>query len=169
MYIRKEEKPDYPKVYNLIKEAFSNVEHSSSDEQDLVERLRKSKSFIPELSLVAIEDETIVGHILFTEARVGSNIVLALAPLSVLPEFQNRGIGKKLINHGHILAKNMGYKYSIVLGHEDYYPKSGYIPASNFKIYPPFEVDDKNFMAISFDEDKIDLDGIVEYDNAFGI
>ena len=91
MNIRQEQPTDYDVVYQIIKEAFATAEYSDGNEQDLVVSLRKSKSFIPELSLVAIEDNRIVGHILFTKAFVNQTEVLALAPLSVLPAYQNRG------------------------------------------------------------------------------
>lgn len=169
MNIRQEQPTDYDKVYQAVREAFLNVEHSDGDEQNLVVRLRKSKSFIPQLSLVAVEDEKIVGHILFSKAVVNGVEVLALAPLSVLPEYQNRGIGQALIKQGHIIAQKMGYKYSVVLGHEKYYPKSGYVPASRYGIKAPFEVNDENFMAMCFDESAGKLNGIIEYDKAFGI
>lgn len=169
MIIREEEKEDYDTVYHVIKEAFATAEYTDGNEQDLVVNLRKSKSFIPKLSLVAIEDEKIVGHILFTKAFVNSIEVLALAPLSVLPEYQNRGIGLSLIKEGHRIAQELGYRYSVVLGHSEYYPKVGYFPASQYGIKAPFEVDDKNFMAICFDENKDKLNGIIEYDRVFGI
>lgn len=70
MNIRQEQPTDYDAVYQVVKEAFADAEHTDGDEQNLVVRLRKSKSFIPELSLVAVEDEQIVGHILFTRAAV---------------------------------------------------------------------------------------------------
>lgn len=104
--IRQEQPTDYDMVYYVIKESFANAEHGDGNEQDLVASLRKSKSFIPELSLVAIEDNRIVGHILFTKAFVNKTEVLALAPLSVLPAYQNRGIGLSLIQQGHRIASD---------------------------------------------------------------
>ena len=88
--IRKENKNDYNEVYNVIKKAFETAEHSDENEQDLVVRLRKSKAFIPELSLVAVEENKIVGYILFTKIKIKDNIELALAPLAVLPEYQRK-------------------------------------------------------------------------------
>ena len=169
MIIRPEEKQDFNEIYTVVKAAFATAEHSDGNEQDLVVNLRNSKSFIPKLSLVAIEDEKIVGHILFTKAFVNSIEVLALAPLSVLPKYQNRGIGLSLIKEGHRIAHELGYRYSVVLGHSEYYPKVGYVPASQYGIEASFEVDDKNFMAICFDENGDKLNGIIEYDRAFGI
>lgn len=70
MIIRQERPEDYDTVYHVVKEAFENAEYTDGNEQNLVAALRKSKSFIPELSLVAVEGEKIVGHILFTKAVV---------------------------------------------------------------------------------------------------
>lgn len=80
MNIRQEQLIDYAIVYQVVKKAFENAEHSDGNEQDLVARLRNSISFIPELSLVAVEENRIVGHILFTKAFVNDVEVLALFP-----------------------------------------------------------------------------------------
>lgn len=167
--IRKENKNDYNEVYNVIKKAFETAEHSDENEQDLVVRLRNSKAFIPELSLVAVEENKIVGYILFTKIKIKDNIELALAPLAVLPEYQRKGIGKKLIETGHNIAKNLGYHYSIVLGSENYYSKMGYIPAIQYGIKAPFQVPDENFMAIKLNDTNIEIKGTVEYAKEFEI
>lgn len=169
MIIRQERPEDYDAVYCVVKEAFENAEHTDGNEQNLVVELRKSKSFIPQLSIVAVENEEIVGHILFTKATVDGVEVLALAPLSVLPEYQNKGIGLSLIKEGHKAAQKLGYKYIVVLGHSKYYPKAGYVPASRYGIKAPFEVDDESFMAINISGNKDKLNGIMQYDQAFGI
>lgn len=92
MLIRKEEPKDYEIVYSVVKDAFDSAEHSDGNEQDLVNALRKGESFIPELSLVAEINGKIVGHIMFTRATVGGDSVLVLAPLSVVPKYQRKGI-----------------------------------------------------------------------------
>lgn len=140
MQIRKERPEDYNSIYNVVKEAFESAEHADGNEQDLVTALRKSPNYIPELSLVAEDNGKIIGHIMFTKAKVGDNDVLALAPLSVLPEFQRKGVGTALINEGHKIAKELRYGYSVVLGSEIYYPRTGYVPADTFGILPPFDV-----------------------------
>lgn len=169
MLIRQERPEDYDAVYHVVKEAFKNAEYTHNNEQNLVVELRKSQSFIPELSLVAIEDKKIVGHILFTKAFVHDIEVLALAPLSVLPSYQNRGIGLSLIQEGHKIAHKLGYAYSVVLGHSKYYPKAGYTPASRYGIKAPFEVNDENFMAVCLSGKQDELNGIMAYDKAFGV
>lgn len=167
--IRQESENDYDEVYNVIKKAFETAEHSDGNEQDLVVSLRKSDNFIPELSLVAIDDNKIVGYILFTKIKIGKYEELALAPLGILPEYQKQGIGGKLIMQGHKIAKELGYHYSVVLGSEKYYPKFGYIPAINYGIKPPFDVSSENFMAVKLNDSVKDINGIVEYAKEFGI
>lgn len=169
MMIRQEELRDQEEVYNLIKKAFETAAEKDGTEQDLVEALRNSEAFIPELSLVAVENDRIIGHILFSKVRIGNQEELALAPLSVHPKYQRKGIGLALIEKGHHVAKELGYEYVVVLGHETYYPKAGYVPASQFGIRVPFDVPDQNFMAIRLCDGAKKVDGIVQYDKAFGI
>ncbi len=169
MYIRKETTADYSAVYLVVKRAFERAEHTDGNEQDLVNALRKSEAFIPELSLVAEVDGKIVGHIMFTKATIGRSAVLALAPLSVLPEYQRKGIGKALIQEGHKVATKLGYTHSIVLGSEQYYPKMGYVPAEYFGIKAPFDVQSKNFMAYNLNETGADMHGTITYAKEFGI
>lgn len=130
-------------------------------------RLRKSEAFIPELSLVAEIDGKIVGQVLFSKIKVGDTVQVALAPVSVLPEYQGKGIGGMLIKEGHSIAKNLGYEFSILLGHPTYYPKFGYLPASGFGIKAPFDVPDEAFMAINLKGLDTKLNGMVEYAKEF--
>lgn len=167
MLIRKEEPSDYGKVYDLIREAFATGDHSDGNEQDLVEALRKSKNFIPELSLLAVKNNVIIGHILFTKAYVNNDLILALAPLAVAPEFQKMGVGSALIKEGHRIAREMGYKLSVVLGSEKYYPNFGYEPASKYGISPPFDVPENNFMAINLSRGPVEYKGIIQYAKEF--
>lgn len=167
--IKQENKNDYNEVYNVVKTAFELAEHSDGNEQDLVVNLRKSDSFIPELSLIAIIENKIVGYILFSIIRIGNYTELALAPLAVLPEYQKQGIGRSLIEEGHKIAKKLGYHYSIVLGDEKYYSKFGYIPAIKYGIKAPFKVPNENFMAIELNKPCVEINGIVKYSEEFGI
>lgn len=167
--IRQENVNDYEQVYKLIETAFKKAEHSDGNEQDLVIALRESSSFIPELSLVAVNETKIIGYILFTKVKIEASTELALAPLAVLPEYQRKGIGTRLIKEGHKIAKQLNYNYSIVLGSNQYYSRFGYIPASKYKIKAPFDVEDDYFMAIKLNKKAKTISGIVEYDEAFGI
>ena len=166
---RKENEKDYDVIYDVVKTAFSKASHCDGNEQDLVNDLRKGNAYIPELSLVANDNDKIVGYIMFTKINIGENEEIALAPLAVLPEYQRQGIGSLLIKEGHRIAKELGYNYSVVLGSENYYPKFGYVPAKVYGIKPPFEVDDKNFMAVKLNDNADKIDGTVIYSKEFGI
>ncbi|MGD9638004.1 MAG: GNAT family N-acetyltransferase [Alphaproteobacteria bacterium] len=148
LIIRQETKNDFNIVYNVVKSAFKAAEHSDGDEHNLVNRLRESKNFIPQLSLVAENKNEIIGHILFTKVTINKKTSLALAPVAVIPQYQDKGVGSGLILEGHNIAKNLGFSSVVVLGHPRYYPKFGYQPASNWNIKPPFDVPDDCFMAI---------------------
>lgn len=167
--IRQERESDYEEVAQVIKIAFASAEHCDGNEADLVANLRKSQAFIPELSLVAVEQQKVIGHILFSKVKIGEKTEIALAPLAVLPEYQRKGIGKSLIQEGHRIAQQLNYDYSIVLGSSDYYTKFGYIPASQYQITAPFPVEDEFFMALKLNQKAGSIKGMVEYDPAFGI
>ena len=169
MRIRREEAEDYEAVRQVVQAAFAGVERADGTEQDLVEELRKSEAFLPELSLVAEIDGRIAGHILFTKARAGDTPVLALAPLSVLPEYQGRGVGTALIREGHRIAGELGFGYSVVLGSETYYPRAGYRPAETFGIEPPPGFPRENFMAYKIGENAPEVSGTMRYAEEFGI
>lgn len=129
---------------------------------------RKSSAFIPELSLVAQYQEEIVGYILFTKIKIDQHISLALAPLAILPAFQRKGVGKKLILEGHRIAKELGYSSVIVLGHPTYYSRFGYTPASKWNIKAPFDIPDEVFMAIELVPNSLKhTNGKVEYAQEF--
>lgn len=169
---RQEISNDYQKVSEIIEEAFRNVEMSDHKEHFLVERLRNSDAFIAELSIVAENENEIAGHILLTEIKIknGSKAFdsLALAPLSVKPNFQKQGIGGKLIKEAHKKAKELGFTSIVLLGHEDYYPKFGYELTSKYGISLPFDVPEKNCMVIELSDKGLEgVSGIVEYSKAF--
>lgn len=169
MTIRQEKSKDYDKVYDLIKLAFETAEHSDGNEHDLANALRQSDAFVPELSLVAEIDGEIAGHILFTEGKVGSDTVLVLAPLSVSPNYQKKGIGTALMAEAHKIAKEMGYHYSLVLGSEQFYSRAGYTSAEKFGIEVPEGIPSANFMAIKLAENAHSIKGAVTYAKEFGM
>lgn len=169
MDIRQAKMDDLVKIKELLRLAFAGVEYSDGQEAELVGNLFKSSSYIPELTLVAEIDEKIVGFIMFSRAYVGQVTVLALAPLAVLPEFQNQGIGSLLVRQGHQIARKLSYPYSIVLGNPAYYQHFGYRPADQFGINSPFEVAKEYFMALKLDSATMTLSGTMRYDPAFKI
>lgn len=91
---------------------------------------------------------------------------LALAPVSVLPNFQGRGIGTALIREVLQRAASAGHPSVIVLGHPDYYPRFGFQPASGFGVRAPFDVPDEAFMALELERGALQP-GIIRYSAAF--
>ncbi|SMG31610.1 GNAT family N-acetyltransferase [Sphingobacterium psychroaquaticum] len=144
------------------------------NEAQLVNKLRENAThFIPELSLVALMNNEIVGHILLTTNKIvdatGNEVEsLSLAPMAVAPFLQKKGIGSQLVQHAIEKAKQLGYHSIIVLGHEKYYPKFGFKPASTFGIKAPFEVPDDVFMALELTTDALkNVAGMVHYPHEF--
>lgn len=166
--IRQEHKEDFPTVFEVNRLAFGQ-----DSEARLVELLRHSKAFVPELSLVAILENKIIGHILFTKIKIihdykGETESLALAPMAVRPEFQKKGIGGQLIKHGLDKAKELHYKSVIVLGHEDYYPRFGFVPADKWNIKSPYDVPASVFMALELVPNGLKgVSGLVKYPKEF--
>lgn len=171
--IRKETPEDYTRVVEMTEKAFDTMPFSDGTEGKLVEKLRKAETFISELSLVAELNNQVVGHILFTPILIdnGQELFesLALAPVSVLPEYQNQGIGSKLINEGHKIARKLGFDSVIVLGHPEYYPKFGYKPASTWGIKATFDLPDNNaFMALELTHGALNkVSGKVKFPSEF--
>ena len=165
--ITKENKIDYKNICNLVFESFKNAEHTDGNEHILVEKLRKSPCYVPDLSLVAKINKEIVGYIMFTKIKIETCVELALAPLAVLPKYQNKGIGTALVTNGHRIAKNLGYNVSVVLGNKKYYSKFGYEESIKYNIFAPFDIPNENFMAYKFTDKKVC--GIVQYPKEFGI
>lgn len=171
--IRQETEADYAAVTDVILSAYQDVSYSNKREHHMVNRLRKSPAFIPELSLVA-EDENnnIVGHILFTRIQIqnekSSYEGLALAPLSVKREDQKKGIGSRLILKSRAIAEKLGYNFIVVIGHADYYPKFGYELMSQYNIQIPISVADANCMVIQLRPDGlVGVTGMVKYAEEF--
>ena len=143
--IRSEKPEDYQSIYRVNELAFNgNVEAK------LVNNLRKTKGFVPELSLVAIIDGEIVGHILFSIIHVQAETinvpVLSLAPMAILPKYQKQGIGSKLVREGLKKCKELKYKAVILVGHPNYYPRFGFSTAKEKGLKLPFEAPREAFM-----------------------
>ncbi len=173
--IRQERPSDYECTQEVVRKAFLNAEHTDGDEFQLVGRLRSSEAFVPALSLIAVHEGEVVGHILFTPISIESSAgvstkSLALAPVSVHPNFQGKTIGARLINEGHDTARRLGYRSVILLGHPNYYPRFGYKPASMWRVKPPFDVPDEAFMALELVPGGLaGAEGVVKYPPAFGL
>ena len=165
--IRPETESDYSRITEVNDSAFGQ-----KDEGRLVAMLRETEEFIADLSLVAEMNGLIVGHILFFPVTIRSKPeryhTLSLAPMSVLPEYQNQKIGSRLVEEGLRLARERGFDSVVVVGHPNYYPKFGFEPASKWKIKVPFKVPDEAFMGLELVPEALKgKGGIVEYPRAF--
>ncbi len=147
MIIRPEKKEDYKAIRKVNELAFAG-----RAEADLIDDLRKTDSFIPELSLVAIQNHEVIGHILFSPIFIKSKKLitpaLALAPMAVHPEFQNKGIGTKLALRGLEDCRQLGHSIVVVIGHADYYPRLGFLPARERGLDVSFPVPNEAFMVL---------------------
>ncbi|MEC1178980.1 N-acetyltransferase [Metasolibacillus meyeri] len=171
--IRQERPTDYEITEDVIRQAFLDEDMSDQKEHFLVQRIRQSSAFIPELSLVAVDyDDQIIGHILLSKITIendGRSVdSLALAPVSVLPLFQHKGIGSQLIKDVLQKAAEIGQQSVIVLGHAAYYPKFGFRQAKEWNIVAPFEVPSEIFMALELVPNALqNVQGTVRYSDAF--
>ena len=164
--IRRELIGDEKQIRKVNELAFGQEE-----EANIIDALRKNCS--EGISLVAKMNTEIVGHILFTPAVIESdkNIIrgMGLAPMSVLPAYQNKGIGSKLVREGLEIVKANKTPFVIVLGHPNYYPRSGFEKASKYQIKSEYEgVPDEAFMILILDEEKMrGISGIAKYRKEF--
>ncbi len=127
IYIRETNASDFQDIFNVEEKAFGYEK-----EAILTAELLSDDSAQPILSFLAFDDNKAIGHILFTRAYLENKeeqpLYHILAPLAVIPEYQNKGIGGKLIIEGIKRLKDMGSELIFVLGHIEYYPKFGFIP-----------------------------------------
>lgn len=170
IHIRPEKPEDIASIHGITTRAFQGEE-----EANLIAAIRASDYFIPELSLVAIDDtDQTVGHILFSPITIESTEdsksakALALAPMAVIPEYQNRGIGSLLVQHGLAACKKLGYTVVVVVGHPGYYPRFGFRPARGYGLEAPFEVPDAAFLVCELVPGALkNVRGMVKYNPAF--
>jgi predicted N-acetyltransferase YhbS len=155
-------------ISSVLTQAFG-----STVEAQLVQKLSQSDHFIPELELVAVVQKEIVGYLLLTKVRVILNqgdfrSSLALAPMAVLPAYQQKGIGSALVRTALAKAITLRYSSIIVLGHTQYYTRFGFKPASLWQIRSPFPAPEEAFMAMELTDGSLkDAAGVVEYASPF--
>jgi predicted N-acetyltransferase YhbS len=182
--VRTETTEDYAQTEAVVEMAFRAASHSSQSEHVLVKDLRQCQAaFVPELSFVATvgagDDRKVVGHVMLTRVRIvveafdagehSSSLILALAPLSVVPDMQRKGVGKLLVTAAHNAARDMGFSAVIILGDPEYYSRFGYSALSRHGIKLPFSVPDEFCMGIELVDGALGglQGGIVEYSPPF--
>jgi putative acetyltransferase len=164
--IREEIFQDIDAIRAINEKAFGQPQ-----EANIVDKLRANCNRL--LSLVALQDEKIIGHILFSpvtiEGHPGILKGMGLAPTAVLPEFQRQGVGSELVKAGIEMLKKSACPFIIVLGHPEYYPKFGFEPASRYGIKSQWEgVPDNAFMILWLDRTVMNhVSGVVKYRDEF--
>jgi putative acetyltransferase len=128
-----------------------NVQAFGQDKEAvLIDKLRKHGMLT--LSLVAVQDDKLVGHIAFSPVVIESKLThfeaITLAPIAVLPEYQRRGIGGQLIRAGLAECRNLGHEIVVIVGYSEYYPRFGFMPAKPKGIECEFEVPDEAWMIL---------------------
>jgi putative acetyltransferase len=141
----------------------------TAHEANLIEALRAQAA--PIVSLVADDGGSVVGHIMFTPVRLSAHADLAimgLAPMAVLPEMQNLGVGSELVRAGLDRCRKLGFAAVVVLGHPGYYPRFGFVPASRFGLTYEYAVPDDVFLAMELVPGALnEKPGTIRYHPAF--
>jgi len=147
--IRPETPEDVDSIRYVNEQAFGQ-----ENESKLIEKLRKRG--VLTISLVAIQDGEIVGHIAFSpvvlESECSSFEAITLAPMAVLPTYQRKGIGSQMVRAGLEECRRLGHEIIVVLGHPDYYPRFGFVLARPKGIDCEFEVPEEAWMILELRE-----------------
>ncbi|MFD3470384.1 GNAT family N-acetyltransferase [Streptomyces sp. NPDC058682] len=139
-------------------------------EADLVDALRADAAWLPGLSYVAeAPDGSVAAHALLTRCEVDGAPALALAPVAADPALQRSGAGSSVVRALLAAAGERGESLVLVLGHPEYYPRFGFLPASHFGIRAPFEVPDGAMMALVLDASRPVPAGTIRYPDPFGV
>ena len=163
--IREERPDDADEVFKVNQQAFGR-----EAEAKLVDMLRKAEA--SSISLVAIVDEKLAAHIIFSTVEVERAdkglVAMGLAPMAVLPDYQKHGIGSQLANAGIEACREAGVDVVFVLGHVDFYSRFGFEPAAKFGLFYGTEEFGPYFMALELTPGSLEgLSGLVQYRQEF--
>ncbi|WP_425148050.1 GNAT family N-acetyltransferase [Deinococcus sp.] len=144
LLIRPEIPADIADIAEVTRRAF---DRTKGEEVEMVANCRASARFIPELSLVAVLDDRVIGHVLTARTDLHGDTdnserprrALLLGPISVRPEFQRRGVGATLIRRTLEIAAARPEPMIVLWGRSEYYPRFGFRPASDFGLLPYFK------------------------------
>ncbi len=164
MLIRAEEQRDWASVHAVNVSAFE-----TPAEANLVNTLREQAQ--PLISLIAEDDDAIVGHIMFSPVTLSGHLalrIMGLAPMAVAPGHQRKGIGSALVRAGLEQCKQLGFGAVVVLGHPAYYPRFGFSSSARFGIGCEYDVPEEVFMVAELQAGFLDgASGKVKYHAAF--
>jgi len=165
MIIREERQGDAERIRGVNLAAFE-----TSTEADLVDALRRQA--IPLVSLVAEDDANVIGHILFSPVTLASAPglnLMGLAPMAVVPSRQRQGVGSTLVREGLERCRQLNVAAVVVLGHTEYYPRFGFVPAARLSLRSEYDVPEQAFMVLELRDGVFDsLSGTIRYHPVFG-
>ena len=167
MLIRVEQPNEVEQIFQVHIDAFAG-----DTEAKLVNMLREcAQQFI---SLVAVRDNQIVGHIVFTPVDLSNGTselrIMGLGPMAVVTDYQRQGIGSALVKEGLKQVTELGYDAVVVLGHANYYPRFGFVPASQYQIKSEYDVPDDVFMILELTPGALQgKHGTIKYHQAFSM
>lgn len=138
--IRLERKEDYRTVENLTREAFWNVYQPGCVEHYVLHCYRSNPDFIPELDFVMETDAGIIGHVMFSRAKIIQMDGIpfpawTFGPISIAPEYKRKGYGLELLNYAIEKAREMGIGVLCMEGNIEFYKHAGFVLASSLDIH----------------------------------
>lgn len=170
MIIRREQPGDEARIHAVHSLAFRRADAPDVDpaEAKLVDDLRASDDWIPELSLVALRDDEIVGHVVCSRGVVQpATPVLGLGPLGVDPAHQGNGVGTALVHSVLGAADALGEPLVALLGAPGYYSRFGFVPSAQCGIEPPEAIWGDHFQVRVLATHKPSVAGRFRYAAAF--
>jgi putative acetyltransferase len=164
MRIRPELEADRARIHAVNVAAFA-----TTIEADLVESLHAKDLEL--ISLIAEIDDAVVGHILFSPVALASHPhlkLMGLGPLAVEPQHQRRGIGSALVQEGLSRCEALGCQGVVVVGHPEYYPRFGFVPARELGFRCEYDVPDNAFMIKELEPGALrGATGLIRYSECF--
>lgn len=137
--IRNETRADYETVEEITRKAFWNLYVPGSDLPYLVHTMRAHEDFLPELDLVIEHDHQVIGNIMYTKTKLidesgNEKGILTFGPVSILPEHQRKGYGKRLIEYSFQQAAALGYDTIVIFGNPGNYVSRGFKSCKKYNI-----------------------------------
>lgn len=137
--IRNEEESDYQAVEEMTRKAFWNLYTPGCNEHYLAHIIRMHTDFLPELDLVIEADQQIIGNIMYTKAKLidesgEEKSIVSFGPVSIMPEYQRMGYGKKLIEYSFEQAAALGYEAIVIFGNPSNYVSRGFKSCKKYNV-----------------------------------